>query len=328
MSIKALERHLQPLLPYLNQEGVTEICINQPGGVFVERYRQFQYYPIPEFTYDFLLALAALTAEYNNKPFPYPLIAGSLPNGERIQWVMPPACENQNIIAAIRRHQLRDMSLENYEELGAFAALSPTAPLTPPIIDQQLITLYQQGEITDFIRLAMLAKKNIIISGGTGTGKTTFLNACLKLIPDEERLITVEDTREVHVKQPNAVHLLFYEDSEIINALAMFKVCLRLRPDRLFLSELRGKEAWPYLRAANSGHPGSLTTVHADTPRGCFEQIGFMMQQAGSTATTTQLRAYIQSIVHIIIQLKRGTGDEPFMRVSEIYVDALHREAL
>src|SRR4029079_89784 len=138
------------------------------------------------------------------------------------------------------------------------------------------------------------------ISGGTGTGKTTFLNACLKLIPETERIITVEDTREVPVSQPNEVPLLFNKDNKAITALNIFKTCLRLRPDRIFLSELRGAEVWPYLRAANSGHPGSLSTVHADTPEGAITQLIFMMQQAGSTSNEEQLRKYIQSIIHVV----------------------------
>jgi type IV secretion system protein VirB11 len=173
------------------------------------------------------------------------------------------------------------------------------------------------------LQTAILAKKNILISGGTGTGKTTFLNACLKLIPEQERLITVEDAQEVVLYQPNVVRLLFNEEDNRMTALKIFKTCLRLRPDRIFLSELRGIEAWPFLRAANSGHPGSLSTVHADTPQGCFDQLVFMMQQAGATTSEERLRAYLRSIIPIIIQLKRCSSGQRFMYVSEVYYDAI-----
>jgi type IV secretion system protein VirB11 len=115
------------------------------------------------------------------------------------------------------------------------------------------------------------------------------------------------------------VSLLFNEDDERITALKIFKTCLRLRPDRIFLSELRGAEVWPYLRAANSGHPGSLSTVHADTPEGAITQLVFMMQQAGSTSSEERIREYIQSIIHVVVQLKKCTSGERFMGVSEIY---------
>lgn len=322
MSIKALERHLAPLMPFIQAAGVTEICINQPQEIYVEQYGQFIRHELDELTYAFLEMLAALIAEFNHKDFPAPLLSGSLPSGERIQFVMNPACEKQKLICSIRKHQMRDMRLDDYHAHGAFADLSiKDNSFRDP--NAQLRELYSQGDIHEFIQLAVHCRKNILISGGTGTGKTTFLNACLKCIPENERLITVEDTREVTVNQPNKAHLLFNEEDARITALNIFKVCLRLRPDRLFLSELRGAEVWPYLRAANSGHPGSLSTVHADTPDGAFTQLVFMMQQAGSTSSEEQIRSYIKSIIHIVIQLKRDPSPDRFMYVSDIYFDGI-----
>jgi type IV secretion system protein VirB11 len=212
--------------------------------------------------------------------------------------------------------------LDDYENGGAFTELIAKVPKSTA--DDQLKTLYRKKDILGFLRLAIHAKKNILISGGTGTGKTTFLNACLKWIPSNERVITVEDTREVSVPHPNVVHLLFNEEDERVTALKIFKTCLRLRPDRIFLSELRGAEVWPYLRAANSGHPGSLSTVHADTPEGALTQLVFMMQQAGSTSNEQQIRDYIKSIINIVIQLKRCSSQDRFMYVSDIYFDQIN----
>lgn len=319
MSIKALERHLAPLMPFLQTDGVTEICINKPREVFVERNGVFHSHVINELEYPFLETLGALIAEYNNKEFPIPLLSGSLPTGERIQFVMSPACENGKLICAIRRQQMRDLSLSDYEDARAFEEVAASKSTTSS--NDELHDLYQKKDILGFLKLAILNKKNILISGGTGTGKTTFLNACLKLIPTNERIITVEDTREVRVEHPNVAHLLFNEDDKQVTALNIFKVCLRLRPDRIFLSELRGSEVWPYLRAANSGHPGSLSTIHADTPEGAFTQLVFMMQQAGSTSSDERIREYIESIIHIVIQLKRDPNANRFMYVSDIYFD-------
>ena len=316
MSIKALERHLMPLMPFIELDGVTEICINKPEEVYVEKRGQFTCHEINELHTNFLESLAALIAEFNNKAFPVPLLSGSLPTGERIQFVMNPACENGKFICSIRRHQMRDMSLDDYVSAGAFDELTANKF---SYADDELKSHYRKNNIVEFLKLAILAKKNILISGGTGTGKTTFLNACLKLIPNHERIITVEDTREVKVTQPNVAHLLFNEDDQEITALKIFKTCLRLRPDRIFLSELRGAEVWPYLRAANSGHPGSLSTVHADTPDGAFTQLVFMMQQAGSTSSDERIRDYIKSIIPVVIQLKRDPSQKRFMVVSDIY---------
>lgn len=322
MSIKALERHLLPLKPFLEMDGVTEICINKPGEVYVEKHSQFTRYQVAELENRFLESLASLVAEFNSKDFPAPLLAGSLPTGERIQFAMNPACEANKLVCSIRRHQMRDMSLDDYVGMKAFDEFVMKGNQSR--VREELIGLYHKRDILNFLILAILARKNILISGGTGTGKTTFLNACLKWVPVNERIITVEDAREVAVQQPNTVHLLFNEGDERITALNIFKVCLRLRPDRIFLSELRGAEVWPYLRAANSGHPGSLSTVHADTPEGAFNQIVFMMQQAGSTSSEQQIRDYVKSIINIVVQLKRCASQDRFMYVSDIYFDAIN----
>ena len=316
MSIKALERHLAPLMPYLKQDGVTEICINRPGEVFVECGGVFTRHAVDELEYSFLEAIAALAAEFNNKDFPVPIVSGSLLDGERIQLVLPPAAEVGKIVCSIRRHQRRDLSFDDLVRDGAFENISHGHTHD---IEMRLSALHQSNDIPAFIKLAVEAKKNILICGGTGAGKTTFLNACLKFVPKTERIITVEDTREVVTHQPNSVHLLFNEDNEQVTALNIFKACLRLRPDRIFLSELRGHEVWPYLRAANSGHPGSLSTVHADSPEGAITQLVFMMQQAGSTSSEEQIRNYIKSIIHVVIQLKRDTNSGRFMHVSEVW---------
>ncbi len=326
MSIKALERHLVPLMPFIKTDGVTEICINQPEEIYLEREGQFTHHAVPELEYGFLETTAALIAEFNNKDFPAPLLSGSLPTGERIQFLMNPACESQKLICSLRRQQMRNLSLDHYMEAGAFNELREAEGYFSETGDYKLIELYRKKDILSFLKLAILSKKNILISGGTGTGKTTFLNACLQLIPNNERLITVEDTREVTVRQPNVAHLLFNEDDERITALKIFKACLRLRPDRIFLSELRGAEVWPFLRAANSGHPGSLSTVHADTPESAFTQLVFMMQQAGSTSSDERLRAYLKSIINVVIQLKRCPSPNRFMYVSEIYYDGIENE--
>lgn len=315
MSIKALERHLVPLMPFLQMDGVTEICINRPCEVFVERNGLFTNFVVDELEYDFLESLAILVAEFNNKDFPVPLLSGSLPTGERVQFVMNPACESDKLICSIRRQQIKNLTIDDYHHMGSFNEWSSGAPVNY----RNLNDLYIKKDTLNFLKQAVLSRKNILISGGTGTGKTTFLNACLQLIPHTERLITVEDTREVSVSQSNSVSLLFNEDDERITALKIFKTCLRLRPDRIFLSELRGAEVWPYLRAANSGHPGSLSTVHADTPEGAITQLVFMMQQAGSTSSEERIREYIQSIIHVVVQLKKCTSGERFMAVSDIY---------
>src|SRR3990167_5448859 len=220
MSKKALERHLSPLIPYLNKDGVTEICINSPGELFVECGGKFTRHEADELEYPFLETIAGLVAEFNNKEFPMPIVSGSLLNGERIQFLLPPAAEAGKIVCSIRRHQRRDMSIDDLVRKGAFDNVNK---IDQRDVNQQLVDLHQSNDIPSFIKLAVEARKNILICGGTGTGKTTFLNACLKYVPETERLITVEDTREVVTHQPNVAHLLFNEENEQITSLNIFK---------------------------------------------------------------------------------------------------------
>ncbi len=322
MSI-ALEHYLKPFTPFLQLEGVTEICINRPQEIYVERAGHFARYEVSELTLDYLETLAELVAEFNSQEISpeKPLLSASLPQGERIQFVRSPACEIGKLICSIRRPHLRDLTLEDYVTSGAFKDLKKKSAQDKSL-DEELYDLYKQEKWFEFLQQAILKNKNILISGGTGTGKTTFLNACLKMIPASERLITIEDTREVLVQQPNVAHLLVSRGEQGVAKVTMqqlFEGCLRLRPDRIFLSELRGKEAFAFLRAANSGHPGSLSTIHADSPKAAFNQLIFMMQQAGSTSNDERLLAYIQSIVPIVVQLKRCASGGRFMIISEVY---------
>ncbi|MBV9575365.1 MAG: Flp pilus assembly complex ATPase component TadA, partial [Gammaproteobacteria bacterium] len=167
MSIKALERHLMPLMPFIEAKGVTEICVNQPQEVYVEQQSKFTCHAVEELDYAFLLSFASLVAEFNYKDFSTPLLSGSLPNGERIQFVMPPACEKGKLICSIRKHQQRDMSLEDYVANGAFANVITQ---NKEMRSDNLITHYQNNNILYFIQSAVQNKKNILISGGTGTG--------------------------------------------------------------------------------------------------------------------------------------------------------------
>ena len=157
----------------------------------------------------------------------------------------------------------------------------------------------------------MQSRKNIIVAGGTSTGKTTFLNALLKEIPLEERLILIEDTPEVVIDHANAVSLLAVrgETGEAkVSADDLVQASLRMRPDRIILGELRGREAASFLRAVNTGHPGSITTVHADSPRGAVDQLSLLVMQAGLNMGRAEIADYVRGIVDVFVQLSRRDG--------------------
>jgi type IV secretion system protein VirB11 len=175
-------------------------------------------------------------------------------------------------------------------------------------------------EAAKLLRDAVKARRNILISGGTSSGKTTFLNSLLAEIPDDERLVLIEDTAELHLKQENAVGLIAArgELSEAqMSAEDLLIAALRMRPDRIILGELRGIEAFTFLRAVNTGHPGSMTTIHADTPQRAIEQLALLVLQAGSKLARDDVRHYVRESVDVFVQLERRAGKR---RVAQVLV--------
>jgi type IV secretion system protein VirB11 len=175
----------------------------------------------------------------------------------------------------------------------------------------ELARLLDAGQLRAFFSLAVKAARNIVISGGTGTGKTTFLNALLKEVPEVDRVVVIEDTPEVRLWHPNSVGLVAVKSDlgeAQIGVDELMRAALRMRPDRLLVGELRGPEAFTFLRAINTGHPGSLTTVHADSPLGALQQIAFMTLQAGLTLTKPDVIDYARDVIDVIVQLSRTNG--------------------
>jgi type IV secretion system protein VirB11 len=322
MSLTALGTFLQPLEKLFAEEGIQEISINRPGEAWVERYGDMSFEPLPEFTQEHLQSLAHLIAQSTSQTISEekPLLSATLPGGYRVQVVFPPACADNGIAMSIRKQAALMMTLDTYEQLGAFATTKTGLGVHDPA-DDILSELYAKGDVKGFISQAVKFKKNIIISGGTSTGKTTFMNAALTQIPSNERIITVEDAREVQIAHiPNRVHLMVSKGGQgraKVTTQELIEACLRLRPDRIIVGELRGAEAFSYLRAVNTGHPGSIATIHADSPTLAIEQLILMIMQADLGITRDQIKAYVESVIQVVIQLKRGEKGKRF--VSEIY---------
>jgi type IV secretion system protein VirB11 len=273
---------------------------------------------LPDLDADHLRMLAGLIAESTNQDLTpeRPLLSATLPEGHRVQIVLPPAASA--ICLSIRKPSSLQWDLAAYEALGAFqdTEISRDAPTH----DTTLVELLRHGEYRGFIQTAIGARINILISGGTSTGKTTFLNACLREISYADRLVTVEDAREIQLRQPNCVHLISSRGGQgraLVTPESLIEASLRLRPDRIIMGELRGAEAFAFLRAINTGHPGSFSTIHADSPSMAFEQLSLMVLQADLGLSRPQVLEYVHHVVPIVVQLSRGTHGRRF--VSEIY---------
>jgi type IV secretion system protein VirB11 len=321
MTVAALETYLAPLKRLLSQEGVNEVSINRVGEAWVEKNGDITRELIPEFDVEHLKSLGRLIAQSTEQKISEeaPLLSATLPSGYRIQIVFPPACEAGNVVMSIRKQSTLKWTLDDYEKMGAFD--STTIEQKEDESNVILNELLAKGDIKTFLEKAVLFKKNIIVSGGTSTGKTTFTNATLRSIPKEERLITVEDAREVDLSShENCVHLLSSKGGQgraNVTTQDLIEACLRLRPDRIIVGELRGAEAFSFLRAINTGHPGSISTLHADTPEMAIEQLKLMVMQAGLGIPPDQIKDYILNVIDIVIQLKRAEKGRRY--ISEVY---------
>jgi type IV secretion system protein VirB11 len=318
-----LYRALAPLEVLLGDRDVFEISVNQPGHVYVERLgaAHMEFHEIPELTTAEIVNIGERVAASTNQFVSpaNPILSAALPSGERIQVVLPPAAPNGGTLS-IRKQVISNFTLEDYRDRGS---LDQVTVAVGGLSDTELALVEQLAakDIYGFIRTAIVNRISILISGGTSSGKTTFLNACLKTVDPHERIITLEDTRELFPPQKNAVHLLASRGDQgtaNVTIQSLLEASLRMRPDRLFVGEVRGSEAFAFLRAINTGHPGSMSTVHADTPLGAYEQLAMMVMQSGLSAAYAKadLISYIQSVIPIVIQLRREGGRRG---VSEIF---------
>jgi type IV secretion system protein VirB11 len=304
-----LDAYLAPLQPWLERETVTEIIVNRPGELWIEDAQQpgMQRIALPTLDDQLLQRLAEQVARISHQGInrEHPLLAATLPDGARIQLVGPPATRRHWALA-IRRHRLLDLPLDAYDR-GPIVPL-PTA--VPPDPVTQPIT---------FLRHAVQSRQTILVAGGTSTGKTTFLNALLREIPAHERVILVEDTAELRLPGANGLGLIAVKGElgeARVTANELLQSALRLRPDRIVLGELRGTETISFLRAINTGHPGSFSTVHANHPRGALEQIALMAMQAGIGLTRRETMEYAASVIDIIVQLDRIDGQRGIAKIA------------
>jgi type IV secretion system protein VirB11 len=306
-----LSSYLAPFAQWLDADDVTEILVNHPQEVWVERLgtAQMERHDAPLIDAQLLERLAHQIARINHQGVSResPLLSAVLPGGARVQMILPPATRG-NIALAIRKHVLHDLSLENYGTNGGFDILKSSREADP---DGELAAKLKQGDMLDFLRSAIAARKTILLSGGTSSGKTTLLNALLKEIPTHERVIAIEDTPEIKLGRDNAIGLVAVPGDQgeaRITIDDLMRASLRMRPDRLIVGELRGAETVTFLRAINTGHPGSLSTVHASSIDGAYEQIALMCMQAGLGLGRDETIGYAKSMIDIIIQLTRNNG--------------------
>ena len=316
-----LRSYLAPLAPMLDRADVTDIFVNRPGELWVETvHGGLEKHPAPDLDETTLWRLARQIASISSQGVSreHPLLSATLPGGERVQIIAPPATRGP-LAMAVRKQVVANLKLSDYEEAGAFSDLRMNGDSDTDILDARLSSLLDAGRTVEFLQQAVRSRKNIIISGGTSTGKTTFLNTLLKEIPLEERLILIEDTPEIQMAHPNGLGLLAVR-GELGEAQVttddLVQASLRMRPDRIILGELRGSEAASFLRAVNTGHPGSITTLHADSPRGAVDQLTLLVLQAGLNLGRAEIAEYVRGVVDVFVQLSRRDGRRAISQIT------------
>ena len=304
----ALDLTLEALRPLLADPEVTELCINRPREIFIETHAGWRCVAAPFADFDWCQRLAKLVANGTRQRVDEsaPLLSASLPSGERVQIVLPPATTLGCVAITIRRPSGELWSLEELSRRGALHAVRPGIPLAEG--EAELKRLHATGDYLAFLRLAVRNRCNILVSGPTGSGKTTWTKALIQEVPADERLVTIEDARELVLdRHPNHVRLYYSKDDQGLARVTpkqLLECCLRMRPDRILLAELRAEEAFDYLRNVNSGHPGSITSVHAASAELAFEQLVLLVKQSpgGGTLARRDIKRLLYLLVDVVIQ--------------------------
>ncbi|HEX6865777.1 MAG TPA: P-type DNA transfer ATPase VirB11 [Caulobacteraceae bacterium] len=311
-----LDAYLAPFAPWLERDDVTDVLVNRPGEVWVETTTGLaERVEAPQVTEVALSRLARQIAAASHQGVnrEQPLLSASLPGGARVQIIAPPATR-EGLALAVRKHVISDLSVDDLAHSGLFAGGGEPAARD----DAELTALLETGDTMGFLKAAVAARKTIVISGGTSSGKTTLLNALVKEIGRDERLIVIEDAPEIRLIHRNSLGLIAVRGDQgeaRVDADDLLAAALRMRPDRILLGELRGREAFAFLRAVNSGHPGSITTVHADSPAGALDQIALLAMTSGLDLGWSQIQTYVARVIDVVVQLDRTGGAR---RVSEV----------
>ena len=292
---------LGPLEPLLDDDSITDIMVNGPDRVFVERRGKLTLSAVKfrDASHVANIAQRIASAVGRRVDESSPMVDARLPDGSRVNVVMPPLALNGACIS-IRKFARRKITLESLVGAGS---ISP--------------------QMARLLRLAAAARLNVLISGGTGAGKTTMMNALSETIDQQERIVTVEDAAELQLQQPHVVRLETrppnLEGRGEVTQRDLVKNALRMRPDRLIVGEVRGAEAFDMLQAMNTGHDGSMSTIHANTTRDAITRLENMVQMGQPNLPLRAVRTQIVSAVDLILQLERQRdGGRRVTQISEV----------
>ena len=278
---------LGPLEPYLKDPTVTDILVNTYQNVFVERHGQIE--PTEARFKDerhLMRIIQKIVSGVGRRvDESQPFMDARLPDGSRVNVLVPP-CAVDGALLSIRKFAKTPYTMDRIVEIGT--------------VNQEMAALFQ---------VIVTTRRNVLISGGTGSGKTTLLNALSSYIDNRERILTIEDTAELQLQQRHVCRIETrppnLENAGEVTQRDLLKNALRMRPDRIIVGEVRGAEVLDMLQAMNTGHDGSMTTVHANTPRDALTRLEHMVGMTGIDLPQNSLKGQIASAIHVVIQIQR-----------------------
>lgn len=320
---QAVAQLLQPLDRFLEDPKITELSICRPCELWTKNTEGWQVHSLPELTSTFLQTLITAVIVYNGMA-PKSINYVNLPGGQRGTIIQTPAVIDGSLSFVIRKHSLTVKTLEELNEEGVFSGFSDVSFNKPSekeatdfLLRQdftrlepfeiQLLHLKRDRKILEFLEECVLHKQNIIIAGKTGSGKTTFARSLIEKVPVEERIITIEDVHEIFLpNHPNHVHMIYGNGAGRVSAEECLDACMRQSPDRIFLAELRGNEAWEYLNSLNTGHPGSITTTHANNALQTFERCATLIKRSeiGRQLDLEMIKMVLYMTVNVVLFFK------------------------
>jgi type IV secretion system protein VirB11 len=304
------------ILGHIGSSEVTEICINRPGEIYLETSAGWQRVDMPSLTFERARQFCTAVVNESNTGQRItdadPVVSLTFPTGQRAQFVIPPACDAGNVSITIRLPAKHTKTLLQYQEDGFFDQILDQRNAVSDH-DRELSDLRAAREYAEFFNKAVQYKKNIVVSGATGSGKTTFMKSLVNHISSDERLVTIEDARELFITQPNVVHLLYSKGGQAtsnVSAKSCMEACLRMKPDRIILAELRGDESFYFIRNCASGHPGSITSCHAGSASQTWDQLALMVKASaeGAGLEFAVIKRLLMMTIDIVVHIKAHAG--------------------
>src|SRR5215831_14967657 len=290
---------LKPIQAYILDPDVSEIMVNGPEQVFIERGGYLE--AIPGITLNdksLMVAVKNIARRLGDDiSEEKPILDSRLPDGSRVAAVIPP-CSLKGVALTIRKFNARRFGIDDLIRIGTLTK-----------------------NLAQRLGAAVRTRQNILISGGTGTGKTTLLNILANFIPDQERVLVIEDTAEIQINTPNLVRFearRAQNDLPAVSIRDLLKASLRHRPDRILLGEIRGGEAFDLLQLLNTGHAGTLSTVHANSARQGLARFTSCVLQSGVELPYRAIKSNIGDSLHVVIQIERRPGRRYISEVLEI----------